>query len=492
MAVGTEDEVARDATGGTADPDAAPVRLFTHRVTGSSRQRLLDAFPCELVEADPVDLIVVSTRMPLGQVSGALARFRRMRTVPVVAIVHAGGEELATELVRAGAAGLVAEGNESAVAAFIRGGGGDASLVETYDQRLGRIRPSDLGVPGRDPVTGLPALSALDAVLAEAAQSGEVPRIGFVRVQNHDEAIRRLSSEAGDLLRRRLSSQLREICRLYGARLFSCSPTLYAFVAPALSSEAARAMGVLLARAAESFAPSGGRHLRLAIGHAGPEVTAEVSAVRELAQRAMELASTGTESVVLSADDLSRTLAATTELEVLLRMVEVVEQQRPGSAGRGARVAEIAGRLAQHLGFEGIERSQIRLAAHLHEIGKISLPPELLADPEQLDADQLAGYRRYPELGAEYLRVSGGPEVSLAVRHAEERWDGTGYPDGLAADDIPIGARIVAVAATVEGLGRGHGPAPGPWADDGRFDPTVVAAARALYGDDGSLRGDAS
>jgi HD-GYP domain-containing protein (c-di-GMP phosphodiesterase class II) len=473
----------------TAPAPVRPVRLFAHRVTGSSRQRLLDAFPCELVEADPVDLIVVSTRMPLGQVSGALAGFRRMKTVPVVAIVHAGGEDLATELLRAGAVGLVAEGNEATVAAFLHGGTADASLVETYDQRLGRRRPSDLGMPGRDPVTALPSRGAFDAALSEAAQSGAVPRVGFLRVLNYDEAVRRLSNEARDLLRRRLSSQLREIGRLYGARLFSCSPTLFAYVAPELPSAEAREMGHLLARSAETFAPSGGRHLSLAVGHAGPEVTAEVSAVRELAQRAMELASTGNDSAVLSADDLSRTLAATTELEVLLRLVDAVEQHRPDGAGRGRRVAELAARLAQQLGFEGLERSQIRLAAHLHEIGKISLPERLVTAPGQLSDEERARYELYPALGADYLRVSGGQDVALAVRHHQERWDGTGFPDGLAAEEIPVGARIIAVAAAADALRTGDGDgavldAPSVEslvAEAGaRFDPTVVGAVRTL------------
>lgn len=466
-----------------------PIRLFAHRVTGSSRQRLVDAFPCEIVESEPVDLIVTSTRMPLGQVSGAVAGFRRFADAPVVAVVHWGGYELATELIRAGAVGLVAEGNEAAVAGFVRGGAVDASLVETYDQRLGRRRLSDLGLSDRDAVTGLPGGGAFDAAIGEAAQSAEAPRVGFLRVLNYDDAVRRLSNEARDLLRRRLSSQLREIARLYGARLYVLTPTLFSYIAPDLPSDDARDLGRLLATATETFAPAGGRHLSLAVGHAGPEVTAEVAAIRELAQRAMNLAGTGTDSVVLSADDLSRTLAATTELEVLLGLVDAVEQGRPGAAGRGARVAELAGDLARHLGFDGIERSQMRLAAHLHEVGKVTLPADAVADPDTLDGDALADYRRYPVLGAEYLRVSGGPEVAIAVRHHQERWDGSGYPDGLAADDIPVGARIIAVAIAVEALGdlgRGGSAASrlaaalGDGAD-GRFDPTVVTAARALF-----------
>lgn len=468
-----------------------PLRVFPHRVTGSSRQRLLDAFPCELVEDAPADLIVVSTRMPLGQVSGALRGFQKLDGVPMVAIVHAGGEDLATEFLRAGAIGLVAEGNEAAIAAVARRGTVDVSLVETYDQRIGRARPSDLGSSGRDPVTGLPSVGTFEAVLAEAGQTGDIPRVGYLRILNFDEAVRRLSDEATALLRRRLSAQLREIGRLYGAELYAASPTLLAYVALGLTPEDARELGHLLARATESFAPSGGRHLTLAVGHAGPEVTAEASAVRDLAHRAMELASTGTGSVVLSADDLSRTLAATTELGALLRMVEAVERTWHGGTGRGQRVAELAAQLAQQLGFEGLERSQIRLAAHLHEVGKISLSDELAGDPEALTAAQEEELRRYPGTGADFLRVSGGTEVALAVRHHEERWDGEGFPDGLAEEEIPIGSRIIAVARAIDDARTRHrDPAALERELDRltseagtRFDPTVIGAARAMLRD---------
>jgi HD-GYP domain-containing protein (c-di-GMP phosphodiesterase class II) len=467
-----------------------PLRLLAHRVTGSSRDRLLEAFPCEIVEergrADNIDIIVVSTRMPLGQVSGALAGFRRIRTVPVVAIVHAGGEDLATELLRAGAAGLVAEGNEAAIASFAGHRRSDASLVETYEQHLGRSRPEDLGSPGRDPVTGLPTRGGFEAVLAEAAQTGEVPRVGFVRLLDFEDSVRRLSEEATNLLRRRLAAQFREIGRLYGADFYSVDNAQYAFVSSRLSAVETREMGRMLIRAAETFAPSGGRTLSIAIGHAGLEVTSEVSAVRELAQRAMELASTGSDSAVLSADDLSRTLAATTELQVLLRMVGVVERQT-GDEGKGARVGELAGMLARHLGFEGLERSRIRLAGHLHEIGKISLPASVAKDDAPLEGEDLEAYRRYPELGANYLRVSAGEEVAEAVRYHREHWDGSGHPQGLEEEDIPVGARVVAVARALEvaisdGMGEGAAVAQVLEAAGTRFDPTVANAARGVFG----------
>ena len=473
-----------------AGPDGAqrPLRLLAHRVTGSSRERLLEAFPCEIVDergrADSIDLIVVSTRMPLGQVSGALAGFRRIRTVPVVAIVHAGGEDLATELLRAGAAGLVAEGNEAAIASFAGDRSSDASLVETYEQRLGRSRPADLGSPGRDPVTGLPTRGDVEAALTEATQAGTVPRIGFVRITNYDDSVRRLSDEATNLLRRRLAAQFREIGRMYGADVSSWSTSMFTFVSTRLSSAAAEEMGQLMIGAAETFAPSGGRPLTLAVGHAGAEVTSEVSAVRELAQRAMELASTSNDSAVLSADDLSRTLAATTELEVLLRMVAVVERQS-GTEGRGARVGQLAATLAQHLGFDGLERSKIRLAGHLHEIGKISLAREVVDAGDAGDVDE--AYQRYPALGADYLEVSAGPDVAEAVRHHGERWDGSGSPEGLAEEDIPVGARIITVARALAQLPEDGDGAPVGLdelvAEAGTaYDPTVIGAVRAMYG----------
>lgn len=488
-APGAEPGDAAPSTGPDPSPDGRRLRLLTHRVTGSSRERLQAALQCEMLDehdaADDVDLIVVSTRMPLAQASGALHVFRRMRTVPVVAIVHAGGEDLATELLRAGAAGLVAEGNEAAIASFAGRDPTDASLVETYEQRLGRARPSQVGSPGQDPVTGLPGRGDFDVVLGEVTQAGDVPRVGFVRINNYEESVRRLSDEATNLLRRRLGAQFRELGRLFGATLYSWSPSTFTFVAGRLDSAAAGELGHELIRAGEGFAPSGGRPLTVAVGHAGVEVTSEVSAVRELAQRAMELAGTSADSAVLSADDLSRTLAATTELEVLLRMVEVIERQR-GTEGRGARVAELAGRLAQQLGFDGLERARIRLAGHLHEIGKIVLGPEERSEPDA-DADR-TGWEQYPARGASYLAVSAGPEVAEAVRHHREHWDGTGFPDGLEAEAIPVGARIVAVAQQLESLGATTTEGPPPDLDPLRervgtvFDPTVVAAVQSLYG----------
>lgn len=480
-----------DRTDAMAEAATAPLRLYADRVTGSSRQRLLDAFPCEIVEEpdDGIDMIVVSTRMPLARVSGTLRKLRQLEGVPIVAIVHAGGEELARELLRSGVVGLVAEGNESAVAAYAGAAAPDGSLVETYEQRIGRSRPTDLGSPGPDHVTGLPTGDDFEAALAEAAQSGDVPRVGFARVVGYDDAVRRLSAEAVDLLRRRLSGQLREIGRLYGAELYSLTPRVFAFVAPGLGPDEAQELGHLLLRAGEMFAPSGGRPLTLAVGHAGPEVTAETSAVRELAQRAMELATVGTDGVVLSADALSRTLAASTELEVLLGMVDVVEARHPGRAGRGRRVGELAGTLAEHLGFDGLERWQIRLAAHLHEIGRIALDPGRDGvDPD--DAD-----RRYPELGATCLQSLAGEEVAAAVRHHRERWDGSG-PDGLAGEDIPVAARIVAVAIAVEDLlhvartDRGTAPDTALRDEAGTaHDPTVVEAACTLLAGRGGPAG---
>lgn len=470
------------------------LRLLAHRVTGSSRERVLAALSCEIVEdaedADDVDLVVISTRMPLGQLSGALATFRGLGDVPVVAIVHAGGEDLATELLRAGAAGLVAEGNEAAIASFAGRDPADASLVETYEQRLGRSRSTQLGSPGQDPVTGLPGRGDFESVLGEVSQAGDVPRVGFVRINNYEESVRRLSDEATNLLRRRLAAQFREIGRLYGATMYSWSPSTFTFVAGWLDSASAGELGRTLIRAGEGFAPSGGRPLTVAVGHAGVEVTSEVSAVRELAQRAMELAGSGADSAVLSADDLSRTLAATTELEVLLRMVRVVERQC-GTEGRGARVGELAGRLAQQLGFDGLERARIRLAGHLHEIGKIVLSSNAMAEPTTADPDDAhEAWRQYPSRGAEYLAVSAGSEVAAAVRHHREHWDGTGFPDGLVHEAIPVGARVVAVARLLEALGAGT-PDTTEAAPDLEplraqaatvLDPTVVAAVQSLYG----------
>ncbi len=121
--------------------------------------------------------------------------------------------------------------------------------------------------------------------------------------------------------------------------------------------------------------------------------------------------------------------------------------------GHSLRVIHYTARLARGLGIAEPELTDIRRGAMLHDVGKIGIPDSILRKPAQLDRDESAVMRRHPELGWAMLR--GIPFLRVAadiVLSHQERFDGTGYPRGLRGDVIPIGARIFAVADTMDAM----------------------------------------
>jgi two-component system cell cycle response regulator len=112
-------------------------------------------------------------------------------------------------------------------------------------------------------------------------------------------------------------------------------------------------------------------------------------------------------------------------------------------------VGNIAIQIAQALGLDMMQARLVGLAARLHDIGKVAIPDSILHKPEQLDDQEWNIMRTHPVLGAEILNhVPGLRCIAPMVRAHHERWDGSGYPDRLRADQIPLGARIISVSDT--------------------------------------------
>ena len=109
-------------------------------------------------------------------------------------------------------------------------------------------------------------------------------------------------------------------------------------------------------------------------------------------------------------------------------------------------VAALAHRLAGALGLDEIAHDHVVCAAELHDVGKLAIPAAILRKPGPLHPREAAWLRRHVEIGEAMLRDTPAlrPAATL-VRASHERWDGAGYPDGLAGEAIPLGARIVAV-----------------------------------------------
>jgi HD-GYP domain-containing protein (c-di-GMP phosphodiesterase class II) len=116
-------------------------------------------------------------------------------------------------------------------------------------------------------------------------------------------------------------------------------------------------------------------------------------------------------------------------------------------------VGEMAGRLAAAMGLQGELLEQIMQAAELHDIGKVAIPEAILNKPGPLSDEEWAFMRKHTLIGEKIL--SAAPALAAAgrlVRSSHERYEGGGYPDGLAGEDIPLGARIVAVCDAYEAM----------------------------------------
>ncbi|HET7171131.1 MAG TPA: HD-GYP domain-containing protein [Gaiellales bacterium] len=128
-------------------------------------------------------------------------------------------------------------------------------------------------------------------------------------------------------------------------------------------------------------------------------------------------------------------------------MVRALDERDKYTAGHSAAVAVYSRDIARALGLPRDEVMRIHLAALVHDIGKIGLRAELLEKRSALDDDEWAEMREHPAIGARILaEVEDYSDIALVVRSHHERWDGAGYPDGLAGDGIPRLARIIAVA----------------------------------------------
>ncbi len=134
--------------------------------------------------------------------------------------------------------------------------------------------------------------------------------------------------------------------------------------------------------------------------------------------------------------------------ESLGLLLKVLAEHTPGVIEELNRVAHFATATAEGLGLSGFEVERVELAARLHDVGKLAIPDAILNKAAPLDGDEWAIMRTHSEIGQRI--VAAAPSLAHAaklVRAHHERYDGFGYPDRLAGDDIPIGASIIAVCA---------------------------------------------
>ena len=168
-------------------------------------------------------------------------------------------------------------------------------------------------------------------------------------------------------------------------------------------------------------------------------------------------------------------------LRTLGAVMEAKLEGRSLEASHGERVAAVAAAMAQVLDLAPDQVEQIRYAGYLHDIGKVGVPGELLPGDQDLFSGELEPLRLHPQLGAQILAPVRflRPAAQMVGAH-HERWDGLGYPEGLRQHQIPLGARLLALAdAYLELAGSPQALSRLRQAAGSRFDPELVEVLAA-------------
>ncbi len=209
--------------------------------------------------------------------------------------------------------------------------------------------------------------------------------------------------------------------------------------------------------------------------------------LRDTDQRMIEDLLRKTEELRLAHHCLEQSYDAT-----LIALSNVLDLRDSETEGHSLRVAEIATRIGQAMGLSDHELQALRHGSLLHDVGKIGIPDAILLKHGRLGSVEFKIMHQHPVWGADMLsHIAFLAEALSLVRHHHETWEGTGYPDGLSGEQIPLLARIFAVADTYDAItsDRPYRKARSPEEalaiireEAGRqFDPAVVAAFEEVF-----------
>lgn len=175
----------------------------------------------------------------------------------------------------------------------------------------------------------------------------------------------------------------------------------------------------------------------------------------------------------------------------LMRLTERLARKDGDTTDHTTAVASLAVAIAAELGIDGEELRHVELGALLHDVGKLAVPDRVLKKTSRLTQLEWVAMRRHAASGERLLtRILDLPDVLAVVRSHHERWDGAGYPDGMRGEEIPLGARIVAVADAFRAMVEPRAYRP-PRSSSGslaelirnagtQFDPACVDALRRV------------
>jgi len=155
---------------------------------------------------------------------------------------------------------------------------------------------------------------------------------------------------------------------------------------------------------------------------------------------------------IVTPEELERNAERQARLRAAEGLIRVVDAKDAYVGEHSQSVSRLTEGIARTMGLDEATVEKVRLAGLLHDVGKIAIPRDLLQKLEALTEEEVEIIRQHPALGARLLEGLGLEPVEEWIRHHHERWDGLGYPDALAGDDIPLGARIVHVADAYDAM----------------------------------------
>ena len=134
-------------------------------------------------------------------------------------------------------------------------------------------------------------------------------------------------------------------------------------------------------------------------------------------------------------------------------LAEAIDAKDTYTNGHSSRVAQYSKEIAKRYGYDRKQQDEIYMMGLLHDVGKIGVPDAVINKPGRLTDEEFAMIKKHPEMGSRILAsVQEMPELKIGARWHHERYDGTGYPDGLSGTDIPEEARIIAVADSYDAM----------------------------------------
>ena len=283
--------------------------------------------------------------------------------------------------------------------------------------------------------------------------------LAILDIDHFAEVNARHGPAAGDAVLVEVAARLRAVAGP-AAPVFRVGGEEFAWILPGLDSAAALAAGARARRAIGAARFPGVGDVTLSGGVADISQAGRPTELLRLAEGALSWAKTHGRDLLLAydpevvaalspaewAERLERD-ATLVSIEALARTVDAKDRT---TREHSDRVAEAAEALAIALGWPAWRARLLAQAARVHDVGKVGVPDEILTKAGALTEREMARMRVHAERGAEIVAGVLTPEQALWIRHHHERWDGRGYPDGLVAEAIPEGARIIAVVDALD------------------------------------------